>query len=113
MGPTLASRKRANTGEILHAAGPIPGLTIQRRLINSAGFDKAALPCVAKELPHIQNRKKPGQTAGLLIQKAASTSAQISHKHAVDHTIYWRAAAGVNFATMPSNGLKVCLARSV
>src|ERR1700722_8439777 len=98
MGPTPARRKGANIGQMPLAAGPIPGSAIQRRLINSVGFDKAALPRPVNNSPQTQTAKSPAKRPGSLFLKSASASAQIPHKFASERATYWWAAAGVNFA---------------
>ena|ERR1700688_4395133 len=50
-----------------------------------------------------KNKKSPAVTAGLFDFR----------KPDFEKRRYYAAAAGVNFATMPSSGLNVCLARSV
>jgi hypothetical protein len=64
MGPTLACRKRANIGQVPLAAGPTPGSAIQARLINSAGFDKAALPRILNNLHTFRTAKSPTKRPG-------------------------------------------------
>jgi hypothetical protein len=65
MGPTLARRKRANIGQMPRAAGPTPGSAIQQRLINSVGFDKAALPHAVNNSRASQTAKSPVKRPGL------------------------------------------------
>src|SRR5580704_8652579 len=94
MGLRAVRRKHANIDQMRFAASLILVSAIGPRLINPVRFDKIKSP----------ERKKPGHNG-----RAFDFRKPDFEKRCCGYD----AAAGLNFATMPSSGLKVSLARSV